>query len=172
MVNQGTPDWHPSEIQGGFMHRSSRFWSAAAAGALVLSAVGTNLRSDDSLHRVWAVKDCRVLNPGRPALEKAVIVVRDGLVEAVGPDVAIPADAEVIDGAKLTACPGFIDALGTAFLKMPDEKYDAAKALSGDYTDKDRGITPEAEAFGFLNLAKPAIEKWNAAGFTAAQALP
>jgi hypothetical protein len=154
------------------MHRSAKFWPAAAAGALVLFAIGTNLRSDDSLHRVWAVKDCRVLNPGRPALEKAVIVVRDGLVEAVGPDVAIPADAEVIDGAKLTACPGFIDILGTAFLKMPDEKYDAAKALSGEYTDKDRGLTPEAEAFAFLNLAKPAIEKWNAAGFTAAQALP
>jgi hypothetical protein len=145
--------------------------SAVAAGVLVLLAAAAPLRPDDSLHRVWAVKDCRILVPGQPVVEKAVIVIRDGLIEAVGPNAAIPPDAEIIDGGKLTACPGFIDSLGTGFLKFPDEKFDAAKVLSGDYTDKDRGLTPEAEAVDFLNLTKSAIEKWNAAGFTAAQAL-
>ncbi len=42
-------------------------------------ALAAGLRADDALHKVWAVKDCRIVTPGGPVLEKAVIVIRDGL---------------------------------------------------------------------------------------------
>jgi len=128
--------------------------------------------SVETLHRVWAIKDCRLVSPGGALVAKATILVRDGLIEAVGPSVAIPADAEVIDGSKLTAHPGLIDALGQSLLKLPEEKFDTAKFYSGEFTDKDRGITPELKAFDYVVLGKSTLEKYHKAGLLAAQAIP
>ncbi|HEX6737108.1 MAG TPA: amidohydrolase family protein, partial [Vicinamibacteria bacterium] len=49
-------------------------------------------------------------------LESATVVLRDGLVEAVGTDVAVPKDARVIDVKGLVLTPGFIDAFSGAGL--------------------------------------------------------
>jgi hypothetical protein len=128
--------------------------------------------SVETLHRVWAIKDCRLVSPGGALVAKATILVRDGLIEAAGPGLAIPADAEVIDGSKLTAHPGLIDALGQSLLKLPEEKFDTAKFYSGEFTDKDRGITPELKAFDYVVLGKSTLEKYHKAGLLAAQAIP
>jgi hypothetical protein len=130
------------------------------------------LSSKETLHGVWAVKDCRVVAPGKPVLPKATVIIRDGLIEAVGPDIAIPADAEIIDGSKLTLHPGLIDNLSQAVVKMPEEKFDAARFYSGDFTDKDRGLTPEVKAFDFAVLGKASLEKYHKLGLTAVLALP
>ncbi|HSR43463.1 MAG TPA: amidohydrolase family protein, partial [Longimicrobiales bacterium] len=45
-----------------------------------------------------------------PTLEGATVLVRDGVVQAVGADVRIPADAERIDAAGGVVTPGLIDA--------------------------------------------------------------
>lgn len=128
--------------------------------------------SEETLHRVWAVKNCRVVTPGKPVLPKATVVIRDGLIESVGPTVAVPADAEVIDGDKLTLHPGLIDGLGQSLLKLPEEKFDPAKFYSGEFTDKDRGLTPELKAFDFITLGKSTLEKYHKLGLTAAQVIP
>ena len=137
--------------------------------SLVLAA---RLGSGENLHRVWAIKDCRLVVPGGPAVAKATILIRDGLVEAVGPGIAVPADAEVVDGSKLTAHPGLIDALGQSLLKLPEEKFDTAKFYSGEFTDKDRGLTPELKAFDYVVLGKSTLEKYYKAGLLAAQVIP
>ena len=138
----------------------------------LLLASAPPLDSEETLHGVWAVKNCRVVTPGKPALPKATVVVRDGLIESVGPDVAIPADAEVIDGSNLTLHPGLIDGLGQSLLKLPEEKFDPAKFYSGEFTDKDRGLTPELKAFDFASLGKSTLEKYHKLGLTAVQAIP
>ncbi len=141
--------------------------------AAAVPAVLAQSPPSPDLHKVWAVTNCRVVTQAsKPALEKAVIVIRDGLVEAVGPGLAVPADAEVVDGAKLTAYPGLIDALGAGLLKMPEEKVDQMRLMSGDVTDKDKGITPEARAFDYAGLGKASVEKWRKLGVLAAQVLP
>jgi len=57
----------------------------------------------------FAVRDVRIFD-GERMIENANLLVRDGLVEAVGPAVAIPAGIEVIDGIGRTILPGLIDA--------------------------------------------------------------
>ncbi len=143
-----------------------------AAAVICLAAPHSRLVAEENLHRVWAIKDCAVVMPSGPALGKAVVVIRDGLIEAVGPAVAIPADAEVIDGAKLTVYPGLIDAGGQALLKFPEEKFDQAKYYSGDFNDKDKGITPEIGAYDYVSLGKATLEKYQKLGILAALALP
>src|SRR5690606_41105321 len=50
-----------------------------------------------------------VVAPGR-VLDRATLVVRDGVIEAVGANVRAPADARVWDMSGQTLYPGFIDA--------------------------------------------------------------
>ncbi len=60
-----------------------------------------------------AIKDARVVTVSGADLPKATILLRDGLIQDVGPNLTIPADAWVIDGTSLTVYPGFIDGLST-----------------------------------------------------------
>ena len=60
-----------------------------------------------------AIKDARVVIGSGAELPKGTVLLRNGLIQEVGPNVTIPADAWVIDGTGLTVYPGFIDALGT-----------------------------------------------------------
>lgn len=62
---------------------------------------------------VLAIKDAHVVAVSGADMPKATVVMRDGLIESVGPAVAIPAEASIIDGSGLTVYPGFIDALST-----------------------------------------------------------
>ena len=130
------------------------------------------LRSDENLHRVWAVKDCRIVTQAGPPIAKGTVVIRDGLIEEVGEKVAVPADAEVIEGSTLTVYPGLIDSLGKSLIKLPEMKFDQTKVLTGQYTDEDRGINPGFTAFDHFEITKSTLEKYHKAGFTTAQVLP
>jgi len=131
-----------------------------------------SLRSEQDLHRVWVIKDARIVTLTGPPIEKGNIVIRDGLIEAVGAAIPIPKDAEVIDGTKLTVYPGFMDGLGQSLLKLPEEKIDMSRISAGEFTDKDRGITPGLAAFDYVNLGKAVFEKYHKLGFLAGHVMP
>ncbi len=141
--------------------------TAQAAGQSSGQAPGQNL------HGVWAIKDVKVLvSPLRPPLDKATIIIRDGVIEAVGTAIPIPPEAEVVDGTKLLAFPGLMDGLGESLLKLPEEKPDVTKFYTGEYTDKDRGVTPELHAYDHVNLGKATVEKYHKLGLLAANVIP
>jgi imidazolonepropionase-like amidohydrolase len=60
-----------------------------------------------------AIRNARVVTVSGPVISKGTVLVRNGLVEAVGENVAVPPDAWVIDGEGLTVYPGLIDALSS-----------------------------------------------------------
>src|SRR5437868_733963 len=62
---------------------------------------------------VIAIRNARVVPVSSPAIPRATVGLRNGLMEAVGAAVAVPADAWVIEGDGLTVYPGLIDALST-----------------------------------------------------------
>src|SRR5579883_745692 len=62
---------------------------------------------------VIAIRNARIVTVSGPVLAKGTVVVRNGLIEAVGENVAVPADATVVEGDGLTVYPGLIDALST-----------------------------------------------------------
>lgn len=61
-----------------------------------------------------AIRGARILTMEGAPIENGVLLIRDGKIASVGPDVAIPPGAEVVDAAGLTAIPGIIDAEGVA----------------------------------------------------------
>jgi hypothetical protein len=58
-----------------------------------------------------AVTNARIVTVSGAIIEKGTVVIRGGLIEAVGADVKAPADARIFDGDGLTVYPGFIDSL-------------------------------------------------------------
>jgi len=66
------------------------------------------LFSSPLLADTLAVSGVRVFD-GASMIETATVVVEDGTIIAVGPDVSIPDGAETVDGSGATLLPGFID---------------------------------------------------------------
>jgi hypothetical protein len=60
-----------------------------------------------------AIRNAKIVTVGGPVIAKGTVVVRNGLIEAVGESVQVPADAWVVDGEGMTVYPGLIDALST-----------------------------------------------------------
>jgi hypothetical protein len=60
-----------------------------------------------------AIHNARIVPVSGPVIDRGTVVLRNGLIEAVGPNVNAPADAWVIEADGLTVYPGLIDALST-----------------------------------------------------------
>src|SRR5579871_2951321 len=62
-------------------------------------------------HPAVAIRNAKIVTVSGPVINKGTVVVRNGLIEAVGENVAVPADAMLVEGEGLTVYPGLIDAL-------------------------------------------------------------
>jgi imidazolonepropionase-like amidohydrolase len=63
--------------------------------------------------QAMAIRNAKIVTVSGATIPKGTLVVRDGLIEAVGETVPIPPDAWIVDGEGLTVYPGLIDALST-----------------------------------------------------------
>src|SRR3954471_5622170 len=76
-----------------------------------------------------AIRDAKIVTVSGPVIAKGTVVVRNGLIEAVGENVAVPADALVVPGEGLTVYPGLIDSLST--VGQPGAAAAATPATTG-----------------------------------------
>ncbi len=105
-----------------------------------------------------------VTAPGRPPVE-GVLVVRDGIIAAVGPDAAIPPDAAVHDVSGMMIYPGLID-LGASF-GLAD---DAADTVGAHHWNS--AVRPDRRAAALFR-GDPVREKaYRRAGFTSVLVTP
>jgi imidazolonepropionase-like amidohydrolase len=81
--------------------------------ALVLALVCSPRNAGPSPAALFVIRGARVFD-GERLLPRASVLVRDGLIAAVGEEVVAPPGAEEIDGAGRTLLPGLIDAHGHA----------------------------------------------------------
>lgn len=66
-----------------------------------------------------AIRNAKIVTISGADIGKGTVVMRGGLIEAVGENVTPPSDAMVIDGEGLTVYPGLIDALSTWGMPAP-----------------------------------------------------
>ena len=64
-------------------------------------------------HPAVAIHNAKIVTVSGSVITKGTVVVRNGLIEAVGENVAVPADAMLVEGEGLTVYPGLIDAFST-----------------------------------------------------------
>ena len=90
------------------------------------SARQTGLRSKTP--QVFALTNATIVTePGR-SLPGATLVIRDGIIEAVGVRIGLPADAQVIDMTGKIIYPGFIDMYSAYGLTDPTENESISRA--------------------------------------------
>lgn len=82
-----------------------------------------------------AIRNARIIPVSGPAVPRGTVLVRNGLIEAAGADVTVPADAWIIEGEGLTVYPGLIDALST--IGIPE-----ATATPGGAQGRGQAATP------------------------------
>jgi imidazolonepropionase-like amidohydrolase len=130
-----------------------------------------------------AIHNARVVPVSGPVIERGTVIVRNGLIEAVGADVNIPADAWVIEGAGLTVYPGLIDALSNFGIPQPATPANgggrgAQQASTAAANPPARGPEDRPMTTSWLraaDLVKPTDRRLNsarAAGFTTAITFP
>lgn len=132
-----------------------------------------------SIPRVHAIVDARVeVGDGR-VLERATVVIRDGLIVAVGQDAEIPKGARVFSAKGMVVYPGFIDAFttkGVTVPTIPDKQDDAsskseyANAMMREANRKQ--VHPEVEARRCLTLTDDVRSPYLKNGFTTLMVVP
>jgi imidazolonepropionase-like amidohydrolase len=124
---------------------------------------------------VFAIVGARVVPEPGQSIDKATVVIRDGLIEAVGANVPSPPDALKIDGQGLTVYAGFIDAAGhwgfdTALRRSeagPAAPEDfASEALAATKADNRKGLTPEFAVSSALQAQDEQADGWRRVGVT------
>lgn len=101
----------------------------------------------------YAITNARIVTVSGPTIDRGTVVIRDGLIAAVGPNVTPPADARVIDGNGLTVYPGLIDSNTSLGIPQPTPSPAASPALPGAGFG---GPRPQASPLTALNSTQPA----------------
>lgn len=133
----------------------------------------------------YAITNARIFPVSGPVIERGTVVIRNGLIAAVGAEASVPADARVIDGTGLTIYPGLIDANTTLGIPQPVQSPSpgerrgttppppslAAAAFSPN-TTQPAGLQPEILAVDLIQPGGAQIEAARSAGITSALVAP
>src|SRR5947207_1638012 len=102
-------------------------YSSWRLGALLLAGLAA---AEASAQEQLAIKGGRILPIGQPAIEGGVILIRNGKIQAVGKDLAIPTDYKVIDATGKVVLPGFIEAHSSRGMDQANERNNNVPFLS------------------------------------------
>ena len=138
--------------------------------ALALAVVATAAPAQDL---PWALTNARIETVGRGTIEKGTIVIRDGLIAAVGANVAVPPDARVVDLTGRTVYPGIIDLTSTIGLPAQSSGAGAPRGPGGPPADEEpAGLSPQRSIAEELRSAAADARSAREAGITAALVAP
>ena len=120
-----------------------------------------------------------IVRPGAAPLVDATVLVRDGRIEAIGPDVQVPFDARAVDCSGLVLTAGLVDAADARELSFPprvDQQgrpVDDGRDVLAATLEADRvGLAPEREAWRALPQDAADDGERRRAGFAAVVVMP
>jgi imidazolonepropionase-like amidohydrolase len=114
-----------------------------------------------------AIKNAKIITVTQGIIEQGTVLVDEGKVKAVGQQVAVPADAEVIDGTGKVLSPGLIDAHSHAGLD--EEGYGSE---GWDYNEAVDPATPWLRAIDGINPTEMGLRDAAANGVTTVCVVP
>lgn len=133
----------------------------------------------------FAITNAQIATVSGPNLSRGTIVVRNGLIESVGENAKVPADARIIDGAGLIVYPGFFDAytslgLGAAPIAATPQRGQgqplqiqiAQAATPASNSNYPNGLQPEGNVVEQLRAGEAQFETNRSAGFTTVLTVP
>jgi imidazolonepropionase-like amidohydrolase len=152
---------------------------------LALLFLNINANAQRSAIDTYAITNARIVTVSGSVIERGTVVVRNGLIAAVGANVNAPPDARIIDGAGLTVYPGLIDSYtnlalpeaapspspggggGGGFFAQPP-----ARPAGGPNSTQPVGLQPEVMVEDVIRPGGTEIESSRNVGITSALTLP
>src|SRR5260221_1520946 len=112
---------------------------------------------------VYAIRNATIHPASGPDLINGTIVIRNGLIEAVGANVTAPADAWLVDGKGLHVYPGLIDSLSRWGIPLaaPTPATPTVVAPAGGGGGRLRGGGDEPVNVQFLENGGPEVRPSN-----------
>lgn len=103
------------------MRRSSPHrWALSVALLTALPQLGqAQSMSLETETGAWALTNARIETVTRGTIQRGTVVIRDGVIEAVGANVTPPPDARIVDLTGRTIYPGLIDLTSSMGLPQP-----------------------------------------------------
>ena len=173
---------HAARSDGGRLPSRIPRWIRALAPCLLtgllvgLTLEGRLAAESPPSPTFYAVRDAKVVVGNGDVLDRATVLIADGLIEAVGVDLDIPADARVIEGEGLMLFPGFIDAMTHQGLGSdgggsggPPGRGQSGPIIRGP---EDRPSTKSWRRASDMLKDFGGFSSWREAGFTSVMAVP
>ncbi len=162
---------------------------ALSAAAVYAPRVKTAFAFDGE---AYAIKGGTVVTVTGATIQKGTVIIRNGLIEAVGADIPIPGDARVIDAAGMMVYPGLIDSYTNFGLVTPTPAAGqggrgggpapatpaipglviATTTASAQPTPTPSGRSPELLASDQLRVTAETFDQQRSAGITTALVAP
>ena len=114
----------------------------------------------------YAITNARIVTVSGSTISNGTIVVRDGLIESVGSNVRVPADAQVFDGKGLSVYPGFIDAKTSLGIKKAPPRSSSAAAKAKSNSNYPAVLRPERKVTDNLAAGDGQFTSQRNNGFT------
>lgn len=120
----------------------------------------------------YAITNVNIIQaPGRK-IEMGTVVLKNGIIQAVGKSVAIPPDAKIIKADSMYLYAGFIDGLSQVGVQKPKDEEDKDVDDPGNPPNEVAGIQPDRDVRSFLDPSDKSLEDFRKLGFTAAHVVP
>lgn len=100
------------------------------------------------------------------------VVVRGGLIEAIGPDVELPPDARLLEGDSLYVYPGIVDAQGGAEYEFPEVEVDRSEVASWNPPRDVQGFMPQRRVVDYLAVTGADLADQRRKGVVAGAVIP
>jgi hypothetical protein len=125
----------------------------------------------------YAIVNCKIIPVTGLPIEKGIIIIRDGLIESLGPQgkISIPKDAEIIKAEGLFAYPGLIDAHTNLFLEPTKEeprRPETMRTMGAEPQQKEKAQHPDLMVLKLLKPKKTAIADLHKIGITTVLVAP
>ncbi len=143
--------------------------------------------AQNSATDTYAITNAHIVTAAGPVIERGTVVIRNGLIGAVGSNVTVPADARTIDGAGLTVYPGLIDSYTSLAIPEPSPSPSPSPGIPGFLQAQLRpaggptgvpnssqpvGLQPELVADELIRTGASDVEAARNVGITAAVTVP
>ena len=141
---------------------------------IALAALATPFALGADAPNVYAIRGARIVTAAGSAIDSGTVVIRRGVIDAVGASVAVPAEATVVDGAGQIVYPGIIDLGNTRAADQPAPQLPQNVRTTAELERWKRLqiMKPQARAADAVKVDDADLTRLAAAGITTVLALP
>lgn len=152
--------------------RVSRCPFLALAAALTWPAALTAQFTQPPAPAAYALEGVTVVRADGSRLEGVNLVVRAGMIEAIGPSAQVPADARLLEGDSLVVYPGIVDAEGDAKHEFPESDVESGQIASWNPPRQAQSFMPHRRVADYLQATGEGLADQRKKGVVAAAVHP